>query len=346
MKWSAKIIQHRGERRISVLFSKDQDLISWIKTFEGSRWSSTRGVWHLPDTESNRFYFNLPLLSDLMPNEDGINSLIIFKEWMKSKRYSESTIKVYLDSMKSFLVFHRAKKVVDLNNDDVIKYNNEFVLRRDLSATYQNQIVNAIKLFFKIVSDTKMDIDSVHRPRRERVLPNVLSKEEVLRLIDVTDNLKHKTLLALIYSSGLRISEALHMKATDIDSKRMLIHVKNAKGKKDRYTLLSNKVLMILREYYAIYKPKVYLFEGLAGGMYSDRSAQIVLQKAALKAKIDKRISLHTLRHSFATHLLESGTDLRYIQDLLGHSSPKTTMIYTHVSSTSLKNIKNPFDTL
>ncbi len=346
MKWSAKIIQHRGERRISVSFEKDQELISWIKTFDGSRWSSTRCVWHLPDTESNRLYFNLPLPIDLFPNEDGIKQLIVFKEWMKSKRYSESTIKVYLDSMKSFLVFHRLKKVADLNNDDVIKYNNDFVLKRNLSATYQNQIVNAIKLFFKIISNTKMDIDSVHRPRREKILPNVLSKEEVLRLIDVTDNLKHKTLLALIYSSGLRISEALNMKATDIDSKRMLIHVKNAKGKKDRYTLLSNKVLMILREYYAVYKPKVYLFEGFRGGMYTDRSAQIVLQKAAQKAGIDKRISLHTLRHSFATHLLESGTDLRYIQDLLGHSSPKTTMIYTHVSSTSLKNIKNPFDTL
>lgn len=346
MKWTAKIIQHRGERRISVSFAKDIELISWIKTFDGSRWSSTRCVWHLPDTESNRLYFNLPLPIDLLPNEDGIKQLIVFKEWMKSKRYSESTIKVYLDSMKSFLVFHRLKKVADLNNDDVIKYNNDFILKRNLSATYQNQIVNAIKLFFKIISNTKMDIESVHRPRREKILPNVLSKEEVLRLIDVTDNLKHKTLLALIYSSGLRISEALNMKVTDIDSKRMLIHVKNAKGKKDRYTLLSNKVLMILREYYAIYKPKVYLFEGFRGGMYTDRSAQIVLQKAAQKAGIDKRISLHTLRHSFATHLLESGTDLRYIQDLLGHSSPKTTMIYTHVSSTSLKNIKNPFDTL
>ena len=134
------------------------------------------------------------------------------------------------------------------------------------------------------------------------------------------------------------------MKITDIDSKRMLIHVKNAKGKKDRYTILSTKVLVLLREYYTIYKPKTYLFEGEYGKQYSSRSAQSVLQQSAKKAGITKQISLHTLRHSFATHLLESGTDLRYIQDLLGHSSPKTTMIYTHVTSTSLKKIINPFD--
>jgi integrase/recombinase XerD len=176
------------------------------------------------------------------------------------------------------------------------------------------------------------------------VLPNVLSKEEVLKIIDSTENIKHKTLLALIYSAGLRISEALSMKPKDIDSVRMLIHVKNAKGKKDRYTLLSEKVLTLLREYYLVYKPKEFLFEGQFGGMYSSRSAQIILKHAAKKALIKKTITLHTLRHSFATHLLESGTDLRYIQELLGHSSPKTTMIYTHVSNNSLKKIKNPFD--
>lgn len=202
----------------------------------------------------------------------------------------------------------------------------------------------SIKLFFKIVKETSIEIDKIHRPRREKVLPNVLSKEEVIKLIDATENLKHKTLLALIYSAGLRISEALSMKPKDIDSVRMLIHVKNAKGKKDRYTLLSEKILLLLREYYLVYKPKDYLFEGQFGGMYSSRSAQVILKEAAKKAGIKKPITLHTLRHSFATHLLESGTDLRYIQDLLGHSSPKTTMIYTHVSTSSLKKIKNPFD--
>jgi site-specific recombinase XerD len=217
-------------------------------------------------------------------------------------------------------------------------------LKNNLSASFQNQTVNAIKLFFQTIRDTKMMVDKIHRPKNAKTLPNVLSKEETFRLIDLTTNLKHKTLLALIYSSGLRISEAINMKITDIDRQRMLIHVKNAKGKKDRYTLLSTKVLGLLKEYYAIYKPKTFLFEGQYGEQYSSRSAQAVWQQSAKKAGITKQISLHTLRHSFATHLLENGTDLRYIQDLLGHSSPKTTMIYTHVSSTSLKNIINPFD--
>lgn len=344
MEWSARLTTYKGEKRIAVSFEKDAALIVRIKTFEGYRWSQSNKYWHLPDTDENRKKLGLLTLAEVLPSEEGMKSLLTYKGWLRSKRYSESTIKIYMDAMKSFLVFHNKKVVSELTNDDVIKYNNEFILKHNLSASYQNQIVNAIKLYFKIISNTKLDIEQVHRPKRSRVLPNVLSKEEVLRIIDFTDNLKHKTLLALIYSSGLRISEALHMKATDIDSKRMLIHVKNAKGKKDRYTLLSKRVLLLLREYYAIYKPKEYLFEGAKGGIYSDRSAQVVLQQAAKRAQIDKHISLHTLRHSFATHLLESGTDLRYIQDLLGHSSPKTTMIYTHVSSTSLKNIKNPFD--
>lgn len=344
MKWNAKLIKYKGASRILVSFEKDTQLIEWIKSFDGRQWSSSLKAWHLPDTEAYRKKFGLTSAADLLPSAEGIAALAVFKDWLRSKRYSENTIKTYMDAMKSFLVFHNRKMVAELTNEDVIKYNNEYILKRNLSATYQNQIVNAIKLFFKIVNNTIMNIDKIHRPRREKTLPNVLSKEEVLRLIDMTDNLKHKTMLALIYSAGLRISEALHMKANDIDSKRMLIHVKNAKGKKDRYTLLSNKVLLLLREYYAVYKPKAYLFEGQRGGIYNARSAQVVLQQAAVKAGINKRISLHTLRHSFATHLLEGGTDLRYIQDLLGHSSPKTTMIYTHVSSTSLKNIKNPFD--
>jgi len=161
-------------------------------------------------------------------------------------------------------------------------------------------------------------------------------------IIDTTENLKHKTLLALIYSAGLRISEALNMKPKDIDSVRMLIHIKNAKGKKDRYTLLSEKVLLLLREYYLVYKPKEYLFEGQFGGIYSSRSAQIILKQTAEKAGIRKPITLHTLRHSFATHLLDAHTDIRTIQELLGHSNVKTTERYTHLSTAHINSVKSP----
>ncbi|MGG7036803.1 MAG: tyrosine-type recombinase/integrase, partial [Flavobacterium sp.] len=311
MKWEAKIIKHQGVNRIGVYFEKDADLITRIKKLEGSRWSQSLKVWHLPDTEENRTRFKIPQIAESLPNEEGIAAMERFKQWLRSKRYSESTIKTYSDALKSFLVFYRKKAIGDITNEDVIIYNNAYILKNDLSATYQNQVVNSIKLFFRTVELRKIDPELIHRPKNAKSLPNVLSKEEVFRIIDFTTNLKHKTLLALIYSSGLRISEALNMKARDIDSERMLIHIKNAKGKKDRYTLLSGKVLLLLREYYNIYKPQEYLFEGQYGGQYSSRSAQIVLQQAASKAGITKRISLHTLRHSFATHLLESGTDLR-----------------------------------
>ena len=344
MNWKAKIITHLGNKRIAVYFEKNAELIDRIKKLEGSRWSQTLGVWHLPDTEENRIRFKLTPLSHTIPSTEGITQIEKFKQYLRSKRYSESTITTYSEALKSFLVFYRNKPIAQITNEDVIVYNNEYILKNNLSASYQNQTINSIKLFFKIIHDAKIVTAELHRPKNAKTLPNVLSKEEAMRLIEVTTNLKHKTLLALIYSSGLRLSEAINMKLTDIDSQRMLIHVKNAKGKKDRYTLLSTKVLALLKEYYAIYKPKKFLFEGQYGEQYSSRSAQSVLHQSAKKAGITKQITLHTLRHSFATHLLENGTDLRYIQDLLGHSSPKTTMIYTHVSSTSLKNIINPFD--
>lgn len=344
MNWSAQITTHKGSKRIAVYFEKNAELIARIKEIEGARWSQTLMAWHLPDTEENRVRFNLTPHSHSLPSVDGIAQIEKFKQWLRSKRYSESTLTTYSEALKSFLIFYREKPIADITNEDVIVYNNEYILKNNLSISYQNQTINSIKLFFKIIHDSKIVIEELHRPKNAKRLPNVLSKEETFQLIDLTTNLKHKTLLALIYSSGLRISEAINMKITDIDSQRMLIHVKNAKGKKDRYTILSTKVLGLLREYYTVYKPKTYLFEGQYGEQYSSRSAQSVLQQSAKKAGITKEISLHTLRHSFATHLLESGTDLRYIQDLLGHSSPKTTMIYTHVTSTSLKKIINPFD--
>ena len=344
MKWNAKLIRHNKENRIAVYFEKNADLIARIKKLKGSRWSQTLAVWHLPDTEEYRIRFKIAPQSNIIPSSEGIAQIEKFKQWMHSKRYSKNTITTYSEAMKSFLVFYRVKPIAEITNEDVIVYNNEYILKNNLSASYQNQTINALKLFFQIIHNTKMVIEELHRPKNAKKLPTVLSKEETFRLIEVTTNIKHKTLLALIYSSGLRISEAINMKITDIDSQRMLIHVKNAKGKKDRYSLLSTKVLGLLKEYYTIYKPTKFLFEGQFGEQYSSRSAQAVLYQSARKAGITKQISLHTLRHSFATHLLESGTDLRYIQDLLGHSSPKTTMIYTHVSSTSLKNIINPFD--
>jgi integrase/recombinase XerD len=245
------------------------------------------------------------------------------------------------------LVFYREKPVTEITNEDLIVYNNEFILKNNLSASYQNQIVNALKLFFKICRETKIEIDKIHRPKRAKALPNVLSKEEVKAILEVHSNLKHKIMLSMIYSCGLRCGELLALKPVHIDSKRNIILLKNSKGKKDRIAPLSPKILEMLREYYKVYKPTTYLFEGQAKGEpYSKKSLQSVLKQALQKAGLKKPVTLHWLRHSYATHLLESGTDLRYIQELLGHNSSKTTEIYTHVSTKSIQQIKSPFDDL
>lgn len=174
-----------------------------------------------------------------------------------------------------------------------------------------------------------------------------MSKEEIKLILEAHSNIKHKTMLSLIYSCGLRRSELLNLKPNDIDSKRNIVIIRQSKGKKDRITPLSPKILELLRAYYTIYKPKIFLFEGQkSGSIYSEKSLQSVLKQALQKAKINKPVTLHWLRHSYATHLLESGTDLRYIQELLGHNSSKTTEIYTHVSTKSLQQIKSPFDDL
>ena len=347
MKWESKLIKHNGIVRIALIFEKDAELIARVKLIEGSRWSQSIGVWHLPDTEENRIRFKIPLHQQTVPSAEGIAAIEKFKQWLLSKRYSPSTIKTYSEALKSFLIFYREKPVSEITNEDVIIYNNEYILKNNLSASYQNQIVNAIKLFFQTIRETKMMVDKIHRPKRSKLLPNVLSKEEIKLILNAHSNIKHKTMLSLIYSCGLRRSELLNLKPIDIDSKRNIVLLKNAKGKKDRITPLSPIILEMLREYYMGYKPKIWLFEGQnAGDQYSEQSLQSVLKQALQKAGIKKPVTLHWLRHSYATHLLENGTDLRYIQELLGHSSSKTTEIYTHVSTKSIQQIKSPFDDL
>lgn len=347
MNWSAKITTHKGSKRIAVYFEKNAELIARIKEIDVARWSQSLIAWHLPDTEENRVRFNLTPHSHSLPSEEGIAQIEKFKQWLRSKRYSESTITTYSEALKSFLVFYREKAISDITNEDVIVYNNDYILKNNLSASYQNQIVNAIKLFFQTIRETKMLVDKIHRPKREKVLPNVLSKEEIKLILNAHSNIKHKTMLSLIYSCGLRCGELLALRPVHIDSKRNIVLLKNAKGKKDRIAPLSPKILEMLREYYIVFQPTTYLFEGqIKGQPYDARSLQLILKQALQKAGNKKPVTLHWLRHSFATHLLESGTDLRYIQELLGHSSSKTTEIYTHVSTKSLQQIKSPFDDL
>ena len=358
--------KHREQEIISIEFEKKSDLILLMKTQLKASWSQSKLFWYLPFSNENLMAINYLSISNyeidytklnqtvnkesyyfyhIALNESDYKNITQFENYLKTNRYSESSISVY----KSFIVFYlkylKFKKITVINSTSVAQFNFDFIVSQNKSISYQNQAINALKNYFKYL---KLDVEVtlIERPRKEKRLPIILSSQEIKLLLENTNNLKHKTLLSLIYSAGLRISEAINLKITDIDSKRMIIHVKNAKGKKDRYTLLSEKILILLREYYTLYSPKKYLFEGQSSEQYSSKSAQVVLKKAAQRAKILKPITLHSLRHSFATHLLENGTDIRYIQNLLGHSSPKTTMIYTHVSEIAIQKIKNPFDSL
>ncbi len=370
---SVSKIKYKETLRIKLDFKYNSELIGITKTIPGARWSASMKCWLIPENSNvipellkafkDKAWINYselkngsivkskgtkketkPTLTELP--EETKNNLEKFKYWLRSKRYGESTIATYADALKTFLKFCNRKPVQEINNDDIIQFNNEFIFKHGLSASYQNQVVNAVKLFFRTVQNKTINIDLVHRPKRPKLLPNVLSKEEIKKILESPKNIKHKAMLSLVYSCGLRRSELLNLKIKEIDSKRKLLIIKQSKGKKDRIVPLSDKVILTLREYYKIFKPKIWLFEGQFGGKYSEKSLDNVLKQSTQKAKITKPVSLHWLRHSYATHLLENGTDLRYIQEILGHNSSKTTEIYTHVSTKSLQNIKSPFDDL
>ncbi len=301
---------------------------------------------HLESVEYKKTY--LRPIHFLEPLDDIKKQAIqTFIRYLNSKRYSSNTIKVYSDSMSTFLRYFSMKDITDISNDDLIDFNNNYILKNNFSASFQNQVVNAVKLYFSTIQLKKIDVELIHRPRREKVLPNVLSKEEVKQLLLVSANIKHRIMLSMIYACGLRRSELLKLKPNDILSDRGLIIIRQSKGKKDRVVPLSPILLIQLRDYFKIYRPKTWLFEGdTIGQQYSERSLQLVLKRQLAKTTIKKDVTLHWLRHSYATHLLENGTDLRYIQELLGHKSSKTTEIYTHVSTKNIQNIRSPFDEL
>ena len=359
MQWQAKLIQHKNENRIAVYFDNTAELNARIKKLPDAKWSNTLKAWHVPDTVENRKRFQLSvaaqqsslntksLITDNRLPNTSIQQIERFKQWMRIKRYSESTITTYTECLKVFLNFYKHKPIAEITNNDLIVFNNEYIIANKLSASFQNQIVNGIKLFFAKIVNAKLNPELVHRPKKPKLLPNVLSKDEVKQILNAHSNIKHRTMLSLIYSCGLRRSELLYLKPEHVDSKRNVLIIKAAKGKKDRIAPLSDKTVELLRDYYKLYKPTNWLFEGQSKGeQYSDRSLESVLKQALAKTKINKPVTLHWLRHSYATHLLEAGTDLRYIQEILGHKSSKTTEIYTHVSTKSLQKIKSPFDDL
>jgi len=269
-----------------------------------------------------------------------------YKRKLLELRYSSNTLRTYCSLFEEFINYYHNYDIQQIDEKMIIAFLQYIVMERKVSHSYQNQSINAIKFYYERVLGGKRKMYMVERPRRERKLPLVLNEEEISRVIKLVKNIKHKAIIMITYSSGLRLSEVLNLKIKDIDSKRMQVFVRQAKGRKDRYTLLSKKALPVLRQYIKKYQPKEWLFEGAKGDQYSESSIQALVSAAYLRAGIKKAVTVHTLRHCFGTHLLENGTDLRYIQALMGHESSKTTEIYTHITTKGFNQIVNPMDKL
>ncbi len=350
MNWSAKCITHKKEKRIAVYFEKDIDLIARIKRLDGSRWSQSLMAWHLPDTEENRVRFKITLSegkSALSQIQDS-NQLVLkrFIEEIQLKGYSGSTLKTYRNEFGIFLNYLKQISAENCTTEDIRNYILYCINELQLSEATIHSRLNAIKFYYEQVLGRERFLLEIPRPKKPLKLPKVIAPADIKKMFEATSNLKHNTMLKLCYGLGLRVSEIVNLKITDIDSKSMQVFIERAKGKKDRYVNLPESILPQLRTYFIEYKPKLYLFEGQFGGQYSSRSAQQVFKNAMLKAKINKTLSIHSLRHSFATHLLEQGTDIRFIQELLGHNDIKTTLIYTQVNDKSLRKIISPLDNL
>jgi len=262
---------------------------------------------------------------------------------LELKRYAINTCRTYISQVEKFINHYYDNNIIELSEQHIRSYI-QLLIQQNKSNSYINQTINSIKFYYEVVLEMPNRFYSIERPRKEKKLPKVFSKQEIRSIIDNTNNIKHRCIISLLYSAGLRRSELLNLKLTDIDSKRMLIFITNAKNNKDRYSLLSKTVLEDLKLYYLEWKPKEYLFEGLLSQKYSAESVSKIVRNASNKAHIRRKVTPHMLRHSFATHLLENGTDIRSIQTLLGHSSIKTTEIYTQVAVNNFKLIKNPLD--
>ena len=272
---------------------------------------------------------------------DGIDSLAMY---LDENRYSPRTRESYLSMLEFFFRYFSHKEPLEITEEEVSRFIYDFIIRLGYSAAYQNQMVSAIKTYYIIAGKGNIDPEFFERPRRRRALPKVFSKEEVSRILNSVRNQKHKLLLWIIYSCGLRRSEVTNILLDDLDRDRGILHIREGKGGIDRIVPVSGKVWEKIDEYIAGYRPREYLFEGQTGGRYSSESVYRVFKDALLKAGIKKEVGVHSLRHSYATHLHESGLDIRYIQELLGHRSTRTTEIYTHVSRRNLIQVRSPIE--
>lgn len=352
--------------RLKLIFGFDNNLRELIKTYPYHSWDAKNKWWTIPFSDK---YLNeiqtvaleagikvsyeeepaeskgLKKISAFdIPNYRECPEEMILK--LRELRYSEKTIKTYKGLFEEFINYYHKNDINKIEEPQIISFLRFLVMDRKVSTSYQNQSINAIKFYYEKVLGGHRKFYFIDRPKKERTLPTVLNQDEVIRLFASVGNLKHKTILMLAYSSGLRLGEIVRLKIKDIDKDRMQIRIEQSKGKNDRYTKLSIRFLAVLDKYLEKYRPKDYLFEGAKGEDYSPGSIQNIIKAAVEKAGIKKHTTMHTLRHSFATHSLENGVDLRYIQSMLGHASSKTTEVYTHITTKGFDQIKSPLDSL
>lgn len=266
---------------------------------------------------------------------------------LQVQRYANNTIKSYCGYAQIFLEYmNKYRTLNEIPIAEIEGFINEKVFQDNISASYQRSLVGAIKKIYELVNNQSIELNYLYPKRKSTQLPTFFSQEEVRKILNATENLKHKAILTTIYSCGLRLSELINLKLTDVKSDSNLLLIQQSKGNKDRLVALPDKLLSLLREYYIEYKPKIFLFEGTNDEQYSERSVQLVLKKSMKKANIVTKGSVHTLRHSYATHLIKSGIDIRVVQELLGHSDIRTTMIYTHITDIDKKSTPSPLDFL
>jgi site-specific recombinase XerD len=344
-----------------------------VKNIHGRRWNKSFYCWEIPATKQTlRFleqYLPGMIVWTFQPDEAIPERLpeavpqyqrpqkplamaryeaavIALEQVLTLKRYSWRTIKSYKSSLRQFIMYYNDIKPSHITRKQINDYIIHLIRDKHITESYQNQIASAIKIFYSEVLDQSSKVEGLVQAKKPQKIPQVLTEAEVTRLLRSVDNLKHRCILMIIYSAGLRLGELTKLRLTDIQIDKHRIFVRDGKGKKDRCTILAGKTEVLLRAYLACYRPVHWLFEGADGGAYSDRSVQAIFTAAKERSKINPLATVHTLRHSFATHLLEKGVDLRYIQDLLGHESTKTTEIYTHITKKSWDKIKSPLDDL
>ncbi|MFT3846154.1 MAG: tyrosine-type recombinase/integrase [Lacibacter sp.] len=343
---------HEGQGVIWFSFEYNTNLQKRLKKkFPDARWSQSQKKWWIKDTKHNRDLLGMPAPSVFDKSVHRIHpvnspALKRFIETLQLKAYSASTINTYTNEFCALLSVLKNHPVDTLRPERLRAYILYCINELKLSENLVHSRLNAVKFYFEQVLHRDRFFTEIPRPKKKSSLPKVLSTSEIKRLLAASENTKHLLMLQLCYGMGLRVSEVVNLKISDIDSKRMQVFIEAAKGKKDRYVNLPQTLLPLLRAYYKEFKPKKYLVEGVNGGQYAIRSVQAVFKNAMRKAKINKPVGIHSLRHSYATHLMEYGTDVAFIQKLLGHNDIKTTLIYTHIADKDVTKIISPLDKL